>query len=75
MSLIGELKQNLLLNDTKTLTKLRKTQSDKLVTNTTAIKEQALIMKKELAETVYDLESAYYRSLTDSSNDSERVEK
>jgi hypothetical protein len=63
--LIGELKQNLLLNDTKTLSKLRKTQSDKLVTNTTAIKDQMLTMQKELAETVYDLESVHYRSLTD----------
>jgi predicted Holliday junction resolvase-like endonuclease len=65
LSLIGELKQNLLLNDTKTLSTLRKTQSDKLVENTTSIKEQLLSMKKELTETVYDLESVYYRSLTD----------
>lgn len=72
LSLIGELKQNLLLNDTKTLTKLRQTQSDKLVTSTTAMKEQALKMKKELADTVYDLESVYYRSLTDAASDDKK---
>lgn len=72
LSLIGELKQNLLLNDTKTLTKLRQTQSDKLVTSTTAMKEQALKMKKELADTVYDLESVYYRSLTDVASDDKK---
>ncbi|KAI9362881.1 surfeit locus protein 5 subunit 22 of mediator complex-domain-containing protein [Pilaira anomala] len=65
LSLIGELKQNLLLNDTKTLSKLRKTQSVKLEKDTLAIKEQLTTMKKELAETVYDLESVNYRSLTD----------
>jgi hypothetical protein len=63
--LIGELKQNLLLNDTKTLTTLRQTRSEKLVENTQAIKERMTLMKKELAETVYDLESVYYRSMTD----------
>ncbi|KAI7892137.1 surfeit locus protein 5 subunit 22 of mediator complex-domain-containing protein [Mucor mucedo] len=65
LSLIGELKQNLLLNDTKTLSKLRKTQSEKLEDNTMAIKAQMQVMKKELAETIYDLESTTYRSLTD----------
>ncbi|KAG2206120.1 hypothetical protein INT47_003769 [Mucor saturninus] len=65
LSLIGELKQNLLLNDTKTLSKLRKTQSEKLEDNTLAIKAQMQVMKKELAETIYDLESTTYRSLTD----------
>lgn len=65
LSLIGELKQNLLLNDTKTLTTLRQTRSEKLVENTQAIKNRMTLMKKELAETVYDLESVYYRSLTD----------
>lgn len=65
LSLIGELKQNLLLNDTKTLSKLRKTQSEKLEDNTVAIKAQMQVMKKELAETIYDLESVSHRSLTD----------
>ncbi|KAI9274957.1 surfeit locus protein 5 subunit 22 of mediator complex-domain-containing protein [Helicostylum pulchrum] len=65
LSLIGELKQNLLLNDTKTLSKLRKTQSVKLEKDTLAIKDQMATMKEELAETVYDLESVSYRSLTD----------
>lgn len=65
LSLIGELKQNLLLNDTKTLSKLRKTQSVKLENDTLAIKNQMQTMKEELAETVYDLESVNYRSLTD----------
>ncbi|KAI8644572.1 surfeit locus protein 5 subunit 22 of mediator complex-domain-containing protein [Parasitella parasitica] len=65
LSLIGELKQNLLLNDTKTLTTLRQTRSERLVENTTAIKDRMMVMKKELAETVYDLEAVFYRSLTD----------
>ncbi|GAA5809622.1 hypothetical protein MFLAVUS_003033 [Mucor flavus] len=65
LSLIGELKQNLLLNDTKTLSKLRKTQSVKLEKDALAIKDQMATMKEELAETVYDLESVSYRSLTD----------
>ncbi|KAK4520439.1 general negative regulator of transcription subunit 5 [Mucor velutinosus] len=65
LSLIGELKQNLLLNDTKTLTTLRQTRSEKLIENTTAIKDRMQLMKKELAETVYDLETVFYRSLTD----------
>ncbi|KAI8095384.1 surfeit locus protein 5 subunit 22 of mediator complex-domain-containing protein [Thamnidium elegans] len=65
LSLIGELKQNLLLNDTKTLSKLRKTQSVKLEKDTLAIKDQLATMKEELAETIYDLESVSYRSLTD----------
>ncbi|GAA5801710.1 hypothetical protein HPULCUR_007162 [Helicostylum pulchrum] len=65
LSLIGELKQNLLLNDTKTLSKLRKTQSVKLEKDTLAIKDQMATMKEDLAETVYDLESVSYRSLTD----------
>lgn len=63
--MIGELKQNLLLNDTKTLSKLRKTQSVKLEKDALAIKDQMATMKEELAETVYDLESVSYRSLTD----------
>ncbi|EPB86557.1 hypothetical protein HMPREF1544_06631 [Mucor circinelloides 1006PhL] len=65
LSLIGELKQNLLLNDTKTLTTLRQTRSKKLIENTAAIKDRMQLMKKELAETVYDLETVFYRSLTD----------
>ncbi|CEP07639.1 hypothetical protein [Parasitella parasitica] len=65
LSLIGELKQNLLLNDTKTLTTLRQTRSEKLTENTTAIKNRMTTMRKELAETVYDLEAVFYRSLTD----------
>ncbi|CAO3615613.1 unnamed protein product [Mucor fragilis] len=65
LSLIGELKQNLLLNDTKTLTTLRQTRSERLIENTTAIKDRMQLMKKELAETVYDLETVFYRSLTD----------
>ncbi|CAO0792315.1 unnamed protein product [Mucor circinelloides] len=65
LSLIGELKQNLLLNDTKTLTTLRQTRSEKLIENTAAIKDRMQLMKKELAETVYDLETVFYRSLTD----------
>lgn len=69
MSLIGELKQNLLLNDTKTLAKLRQTKSDELKENTNVIKDKVANMKKELAETVYDLESVFYRSLTDPFDD------
>ncbi|KAI8092167.1 surfeit locus protein 5 subunit 22 of mediator complex-domain-containing protein [Gilbertella persicaria] len=65
LSLVGELKQSLLLNDTKTLSKLRQARSEKLTENTVAIKERILTIKKELADTVYDLESVYYRSLTD----------
>ncbi|KAI9486408.1 MAG: surfeit locus protein 5 subunit 22 of mediator complex-domain-containing protein [Benjaminiella poitrasii] len=65
LSLIGELKQNLLLNDTKTLTALRQKKSEQLVENTTAIKERLSLMRKELADTVHDLESVYYRSLSD----------
>ncbi|KAI8967938.1 hypothetical protein BDF20DRAFT_908217 [Mycotypha africana] len=64
LSLIGELKQNLLLNDTKTLTALRQKRSEKLTENTAAIKGRLSTMRSELAETIYDLETVYYRSLT-----------
>ncbi|KAI8342222.1 surfeit locus protein 5 subunit 22 of mediator complex-domain-containing protein [Blakeslea trispora] len=65
LSLIGELKQNLLLNDTKTLSRLRQTHTEKLTTNTSMIKERVLTIKRELADTVYDLETVYYRSLSE----------
>ncbi|OBZ83292.1 Mediator of RNA polymerase II transcription subunit 22 [Choanephora cucurbitarum] len=65
LSLIGELKQNLLLNDTKTLSRLRQSHSEKLTTNTNTIKDRIVQMKKELADTVYDLETVYYRPLSE----------
>ncbi|KAI8368596.1 surfeit locus protein 5 subunit 22 of mediator complex-domain-containing protein [Choanephora cucurbitarum] len=65
LSLIGELKQNLLLNDTKTLSRLRQNHSEKLTTNTNTIKDRIVQMKKELADTVYDLETVYYRPLSE----------
>jgi hypothetical protein len=65
LSLIVDLKQNLLLNDTRTLSKLQATRSEQLQSSTTAIKDKMINMKKELGDTLYDLESVYYRSLND----------
>ncbi|KAI8889373.1 hypothetical protein K501DRAFT_320343 [Backusella circina FSU 941] len=65
LSLIVDLKQNLLLNDTRTLSKLQATRSEQLQSSTTAIKDRMVSMKKELGDTLYDLESVYYRSLND----------
>ncbi|KAI8983894.1 surfeit locus protein 5 subunit 22 of mediator complex-domain-containing protein [Pilobolus umbonatus] len=65
LSLINELKQNLLLNDTKTLSRLRQTRSEKLTENTTAMKDKVVTMKKELSDIIYNLETVQYRSLTD----------
>lgn len=65
LSLTNELKQFLLLNDAQTLAQLRKAQSEKLVESTTTIKSQVNLMKDELSKAVFDLETVYYRSLTD----------
>ncbi|KAI8338996.1 surfeit locus protein 5 subunit 22 of mediator complex-domain-containing protein [Chlamydoabsidia padenii] len=63
--LIKELKQFLLLNDTKTLTALTEQRSMALSTQTTEIKNVVQDLRKDVAAAIYDMESVYYRSLTD----------
>ncbi|CAO3699624.1 hypothetical protein G6F70_008989 [Rhizopus microsporus] len=65
LSLTNELKQYLLLNDSQTLAQLRKTQSEKLTESTNMIKSKIGTMRSELAKAIFDLETVYYRSLTD----------
>ncbi|SAM09471.1 hypothetical protein [Absidia glauca] len=63
--LIKELKQFLLLNDTKTLTTLTEQRSIALTTQTAEIKNVVQDLRKDVAAAIYDMESVYYRSLTD----------
>jgi hypothetical protein len=63
--LIKELKQFLLLNDTKTLTTLTEQRSIALSTQTAEIKNVVQDLRKDVAAAIYDMESVYYRSLTD----------
>lgn len=65
LSLTNELKQYLLLNDSQTLAQLRKTQSEKLTESTNMIRSKVDTMRSELAKAIFDLETVYYRSLTD----------
>ncbi|KAI8379606.1 uncharacterized protein BYT42DRAFT_593628 [Radiomyces spectabilis] len=64
LSLITELKQHLLLNDTNTLSRLMEKRSEELTRQKDEIKDTLIGMRNELASTIYDLESVYYRSLT-----------
>ncbi|KAF7731819.1 Mediator of RNA polymerase II transcription subunit 22 [Apophysomyces ossiformis] len=65
LGLITELKQHLLLNDTQTLSQLMKERSEKLIRHNTEIKEKIENIKLELETAIYDMESVYYRSLSD----------
>ncbi|ORZ24055.1 hypothetical protein BCR42DRAFT_316732 [Absidia repens] len=65
LGLIKELKQYLLLNDTKTLTSLTEQRSTALTTQTAEIKTTIQDLRKEVTAAIYDMESVYYRSLTD----------
>ncbi|KAI7874200.1 hypothetical protein K492DRAFT_138148 [Lichtheimia hyalospora FSU 10163] len=64
LSLITELKQHLLLNDTDTLSQLMKQRTTALDTQREEIKNTICTMRHELATTIYDLESVYFRSLS-----------
>ncbi|KAI8577443.1 hypothetical protein K450DRAFT_251662 [Umbelopsis ramanniana AG] len=64
LGLITELKQILLLNDTKTLTQLSDTRTKDLKEPKTAIKSEMSKMKAELDAAVFDMENVLYRNLT-----------
>ncbi|KAL1930230.1 hypothetical protein VTP01DRAFT_1384 [Rhizomucor pusillus] len=64
LSLITELKQHLLLNDTETLSRLYDQRKRQLTTQTAEIKDTLYNMREKLAKTTYELESVYFRSLT-----------
>ncbi|CAO3606878.1 unnamed protein product [Cunninghamella echinulata] len=63
--LIKELKQYLLLNDTSALMRREEERSEELVGQTTEIKQKILDLRKEITSAIYEMESVYYRSLTD----------
>ncbi|KAI9305288.1 surfeit locus protein 5 subunit 22 of mediator complex-domain-containing protein [Cunninghamella echinulata] len=63
--LIKELKQYLLLNDTSALMRREEQRSEELVGQTTEIKQKILDLRKEITSAIYEMESVYYRSLTD----------
>ncbi|KAI8093544.1 uncharacterized protein BX664DRAFT_259866, partial [Halteromyces radiatus] len=65
LGLIKELKQFLLLNDTKTLTTLTEQRSTALTTQTADIKKTIIDLRKDVTAAIYDMESVYYRSLMD----------
>ncbi|KAI9279959.1 surfeit locus protein 5 subunit 22 of mediator complex-domain-containing protein [Umbelopsis sp. AD052] len=64
LGLITELKQILLLNDTKTLTQLSDTRTKDLREPKAAIKSEMSKMKTELDAAVFDMENVLYRNLT-----------
>ncbi|CAO3688185.1 unnamed protein product [Umbelopsis ramanniana] len=64
LGLITELKQILLLNDTKTLTQLSDTRTKDLREPKTAIKSEMSKIKTELDAAVFDMENVLYRNLT-----------
>ncbi|CAO3594050.1 unnamed protein product [Absidia cylindrospora] len=64
LGLIKELKQYLLLNDTKTLTCLTEQRSTALTTQTAEIKTTIQDLRKDVTAAIYDMESVYYRSWT-----------
>ncbi|ORY96930.1 surfeit locus protein 5 subunit 22 of mediator complex-domain-containing protein [Syncephalastrum racemosum] len=64
LSLITELKQHLLLNDTQTLSRLTNNRIQRLDTQKKAIRDTILDMREELTSTISDLETVYFRSLT-----------
>ncbi|KAI8073211.1 surfeit locus protein 5 subunit 22 of mediator complex-domain-containing protein [Gongronella butleri] len=65
LGLIKELKQFLLLNDTKTLTALTEQRSRALTGQTSEIKKVVLDLRQEITDAMYEMESVYYRSLVD----------
>ncbi|KAH8549591.1 hypothetical protein BGW37DRAFT_428893 [Umbelopsis sp. PMI_123] len=64
LGLITELKQILLLNDTKTLTQLSDTRTKALREPKTAIKSEMSKIKTELDAAIFDMENVLYRNLT-----------
>ncbi|KAJ2962907.1 hypothetical protein NQZ79_g1932 [Umbelopsis isabellina] len=66
LGLITELKQMLLLNDTKTLTHLSETRTKDLQAPKTAIKSEMYKIKTELDAAIFDMENVLYRNLTSS---------
>ncbi|KAG2186068.1 hypothetical protein INT43_002506 [Umbelopsis isabellina] len=66
LGLITELKQMLLLNDTKTLTHLSDTRTKDLQAPKTAIKSEMYKIKTELDAAIFDMENVLYRNLTSS---------
>ncbi|CAO3666572.1 unnamed protein product [Umbelopsis vinacea] len=64
LGLITELKQILLLNDTKTLTQLSDTRTKDLQEPKTAIKSEMYKIKMELDAAIFDMENTVYRNLT-----------
>ncbi|CAM0135039.1 unnamed protein product [Umbelopsis sp. WA50703] len=66
LGLITELKQMLLLNDTKTLTHLSDTRNKDLQAPKTAIKSKMYKIKTELDAAIFDMENVLYRNLTSS---------
>ncbi|ORX55794.1 SURF5-domain-containing protein [Hesseltinella vesiculosa] len=65
LGLIKELKQFLLLNDTRTLTALTEYRSNALTSQTNEIKKSILDLRQELTDAIYDMESVYFRSVVD----------
>ncbi|GAB5592470.1 hypothetical protein Unana1_07370 [Umbelopsis nana] len=64
LGLITELKQILLLNDTKTLTQLSDTRTKDLKEPKAAIKSEMYKIKSELDAAIFDMENVLYRDLT-----------
>ncbi|KAI9028254.1 surfeit locus protein 5 subunit 22 of mediator complex-domain-containing protein [Phycomyces nitens] len=67
LGLITELKQHLLLNDTHTLSRLYNDRSEILKAQKQDIQTTLIDMKHGLSSAIYDMESVYYRSLTQGS--------
>ncbi|KAI7864104.1 hypothetical protein BDF14DRAFT_1732773 [Spinellus fusiger] len=63
LSLITELKQHLLLNDTHTLSCLYKERSEALTAQKQTIQKTLLDIRRDLASAIYDMESVHYKSV------------